>query len=92
MKKRSCRRSREEKAIHDQAIRIRKMTDEQLVKHIAQEKKSNYDAGYRDGIMKGREGDEGSIASFLDEIETIKGIGTVTVVKLRKVAKANGYI
>ena len=93
MKKRSCRRSKEEKAIHDEAIKIRKMTDDQLVRHISQEKESNYNAGYRDGLLKGREGSRArAVTSFLDEVENMKGVGAVTVQKLRKAAKANGYI
>lgn len=93
MKKRSCRRTREEKEIHEQAIRIRKMTDAQLVTHLDKEKKSSYDTGYRDGLLKGRNGSgEFVVQGFLDEVENLKGIGTVTVQKLRKAAKAYGYI
>lgn len=93
MKKRSCRRTREEKEIHDQAIRIRKMTDAQLINHLAQQKKENYDTGYRDGLLKGRESNKSlSIKSFLDEIGGIEGIGVVTIKKLRKAAEVYGYM
>lgn len=34
MKKRSCRRTEDEKAIHDRACRVRKMTDAQLCTHL----------------------------------------------------------
>jgi len=93
MKKRSCRRTKEEREIHEQAIRIRKMTDEQLMEHIAMEKKANYDLGYRDGLLKGREGAEGgSVTDFLDNIENMRGIGIVTINKLREAAESYGYI
>lgn len=93
MKKRSCRRTKEEREIHDQAIRIRKMTDNQLVSHIEKGNKDNYEVGYRDGLLKGREGaGSQSVTAFLDEISELKGIGAVTVQKLRKAAKAYGYI
>ncbi len=102
MKKRSCRRSQEEKQIHEQAIRIRKMTDPQLVEFLGNERKSHYDIGYRDGLLKGREGvpdaeregvqNSESVNTFLKCIEDLKGIGTVTLIKLRKAAEDNGYI
>ena len=34
MKKRSCRMTDTEKEMHDRAVKIRKMTDEQLCKYI----------------------------------------------------------
>lgn len=93
MKKRSCRRTKEEREIHEQAIRIRKMTDEQLVAHIDNEKQANYDLGYRDGLLKGREGAGAeNINDFLDSIESLQGIGAVTVNKLREAAESYGYI
>lgn len=92
MKKRSCRRTEEEKSIHEQAVRIRKMTDDQLVSHLAQEKKTNYDNGYRDGLLKGREGSKDVLKTFLDDIVNLNGIGAVTAQKLQKAAKAYGYI
>lgn len=94
MKKRSCRRTKEEKAIHEQAIRIRKMTDGQLVTYLEQERKARYEEGYRDGILKGRAGnkEEQSVRTFLDDVDNLKGIGAVTAQKLRKAARTHGYI
>ena len=94
MKKRNCRRTREEKEIHDKATRIRKMTDEQMVRYISLENQNSYDEGYRSGLMKGREGSKSSksVLMFLDDVERLKGIGAVTLQKLRKAAETNGYI
>ncbi len=33
-KKRSCRRTKTENKVHDEAVKMRKMTDEQLVSYI----------------------------------------------------------
>lgn len=33
-KKRACRRSCEENAMHEKAVKLRKMTDEQLCEHL----------------------------------------------------------
>lgn len=81
--KRNCRRTSEETRIHEQAVKIRKMTDEQLIKYI-----ENREDQARN------EGKEDQIKGFFTEIQTSKipGIGAVTINKLLKVAKENGYI
>lgn len=106
MKKRSCRRTNEENAIHERAVKIRKMTDEKLVQYIEDcEAKANeaeyqkgydrgYDKGLNDGYGKGF--DDGSAASvsvseFLEGLD-IPGIGAATKEKLWKYAKDRGFI
>lgn len=81
--KRNCRRTSEETRIHEQAVKIRKMTDEQLIHYI-----ENIEDQARN------EGKEDQIKGFFAEIQTSKipGIGAVTINKLLKVAKENGYI
>lgn len=80
-KKRNCRRNRLERTQHDTAVKIRKMTDEQICDFI-------------DGISMSKSNDD--IARFLDKLEELKGIGngisTKTIVKLRKIAVENGFI
>ena len=80
-KKRNCRRSNLERTQHDTAVKIRKMTDEQICDFINEisVSKSNAD-----------------ITRFLDKLEESKGIGngisTKTIAKLRKIAVENGFI
>ena len=80
-KKRNCRRSNLERTQHDTAVKIRKMTDEQICDFINEisVSKSNAD-----------------ITRFLDKLEELKGIGngisTKTIAKLRKIAVENGFI
>ena len=80
-KKRNCRRSRLERTQHDTAVKIRKMTDEQICDFI-------------DEISTSKSNDD--IARFLDKLEELKGIGngisTKTIAKLRKIAVENGFI
>ena len=47
MKKRNCRKTEEEKAVHDRAVSIRKMTDAQICEFI--------DHTYQRGVAEGAE-------------------------------------
>lgn len=80
-KKRNCRRSSLEKTQHDTAVKIRKMTDEQICDFI-------------DEISNSKSNDD--IARFLDKLEELKGFGngisTKTIARLRKIAVENGFI
>lgn len=80
-KKRNCRRSNLEKTQHDTAVKIRKMTDEQICDFI-------------DEISNSKSNDD--IARFLDKLEELKGFGngisTKTIARLRKIAVENGFI
>lgn len=80
-RKRNCKRNNLERTQHDTAVKIRKMTDEQICDFIDEisNSKSNND-----------------ITRFLDKLEELKGIGngisTKTIAKLRKIAVENGFI
>lgn len=80
-KKRNCRRSNLERTQHDTAVKIRKMTDEQICDFINE-------------ISVSKSNDD--ITRFLDKLEELKGIGngisTKTIAKLRKIAVDNGFI
>ena len=80
MKKRSCRRTEEEIRIHEQAVKLRKMTDEQLVSYAER--------------SSGQKESSKGITEFLEELKTSKipGIGIVTINKLLKMAVEHGYI
>lgn len=80
-RKRNCKRSNLERTQHDTAVKIRKMTDEQICDFINE-------------ISVSKSNDD--ITRFLDKLEELKGIGngisTKTIAKLRKIAVENGFI
>lgn len=79
MKKRNCRMTVQEKAVHDFAVRVRKMTDQQLYDFVNQDTKSKTENG---------------ISEFLEYLENsgIHGIGPKTVRKIKAFAVNEGYI
>lgn len=79
MKKRNCRMTDSEKEIHDRAVKIRKMTDEQLCRYI-------------DELSAAPPTDDKNIGRFLALISQTKGIGAVTERKLYALAKEEGFI
>lgn len=80
-KKRNCRRTGLERTQHDTAVKIRKMTDEQICDFISE-------------ISSSKSNDD--ITKFLDKLEELKGFGnginTRTIAKLRKIAVDSGFI
>ena len=68
-KKRSCRRTEDENKIHDKAVKMRKMTDEQLVHYVEDRVAKAYSEGYNDGKKPV------DIDTMLVEIGHIKWIG-----------------
>lgn len=78
-KKRNCRRTPDELRQHEIAVKIRKMTDQQLCKYI-------------DGLSKAVPSVEDFLRR-LDELSgTGNGIGRVTVNKLRRIAAQEGFL
>lgn len=79
MKKRSCRRSETERSIHDQAVKIRKMTDEQIADHI-----NSLRAAQRTRAASPKE----AVANYIDSLEKLigtgNGIGPGTIFRLRQ--------
>ena len=49
MKRRSCRRTNDENRYHDQAVRLRKMTDEQLVRYMEDRAENAKSEGVEEG-------------------------------------------
>lgn len=94
-KKRSCRRNDEENKAHEYAVKIRKMTDGQIVEFITSERKTAYAQGVHDGLEdRKKESQEATAADFIDVLkgEKVPGIGAVTINKILEVAKKHGFI
>lgn len=75
-KKRSCRRTVDEDKIHEKAVKMRKMTDEQLVHYV----EDRVAKARSEGISFGEASAECSapkvdIAGIIEDIGMIKGIG-----------------
>lgn len=78
-KRRSCRRTEEENRIHAEAVRLRKLTDEQLIKHV------------QEAANPAQNGNN-QVKKFIDEVSTLNGIGTATISKLKDYAITAGYL
>lgn len=88
MKNRSCRRTDEESNIHDQAVRLRKMTDSQLVDAFAKKYTDGYEKGLTEAKSKAPEGMSASDLVQRLKDQTIRGIGKVTIKKLEDIIYA----
>lgn len=78
-KKRSCRRTADEDKIHEKAVKMRKMTDEQLVHYVEDRVEKAKSEGFNQG-KKSSGGED--INKFLKEISSIKGVGDATICKI----------
>lgn len=92
MAKRKCRMTSAELEMHDRAVKLRKMTDEQLCQFVDREVDEAYTLGFKNGranevVTRPAK----SVEHFLDNLN-IPGVGPTTVDKLRKYAKDGGYI
>ena len=76
MKKRSCRMTPEERAVHEFAVKIRKMTDKQIYDFVDEIKSQSSTAD----LIK------------LLETGNVGGIGLVTVKKIKELAVMEGLI
>lgn len=88
MGKRNCRKNTDEKKIHDKAVKMRKMTDTQLVEYVENRVEKARSEG-RNEAKKGL-----SLKEFLSSLSVpgiIPGVGPTTVDKILKFAKEGGY-
>lgn len=96
MGKRSCRRTEDVKKIHDKAVKMRKMTDEQLVHYVEDRIAKAESEGYnRVKKESGKsESDQGNytVKYFLEGFRQVPGVGKITYKRLVDYAKENGYI
>lgn len=81
-KTRSCRRTEDENKIHDKAVKMRKMTDEQLVHYVEDRVEKARSEGFNQGKKTSPAIDTDKI---LEKIGMIKGIGTVKLQEIRAI-------
>lgn len=83
-KTRSCRRTEDENKIHDKAVKMRKMTDEQLVHYVEDRVEKARSEGFNQGKKATPTIDTDKI---LEKIGTIKGIGAVKLHEIKGILK-----
>lgn len=77
-KKRSCRRTADEDKIHEKAVKMRKMTDEQLAHYV----EDRVEKARSEGFNQGKKSSGGAdINKFLKEISSIKGERSQPMIK-----------
>lgn len=85
-KKRSCRRTQDEDKIHDKAVKMRKMTDEQLVHYVedrvAKAKSEGINFGKNSALCSKPNID---IDGIVTEIGSVKGIGATKLEVIRAI-------
>lgn len=88
MAKRSCRKTVDEKRIHEKAVKMRKMTDEQLVNYVENRVEKARSEGFNKGkaqaVVK-----QIDINKIMDEIGCIKGVGKIKQHEIRMVLEKN---
>lgn len=96
MKKRKCRMTAGERDLHEQAIRVRKMTDQQLVDHLQHIRDDAYAAGYAEAEAQATSSptSEKTLAGFIEELSNgrCKGVKSATAFKIEEFARTAGYI
>lgn len=83
-RKRSCRRTTDENIIHEKAVKMRKMTDEQLVHYVEDRVEKARSEGFNQGKLQIPEVSQIRAVDFVEEISRIKGIGEATMRKIRE--------
>ena len=100
MKKRNCRLTPAERERHEEAVKLRKMTDEQICAHLDEIRSAGYKAGYsegkRDRPAAEAEDQHRSVKDFLARLTwmagTGNGIGPGTVAKVKVFAKKEKFV
>lgn len=81
-KKRSCRRTEDESLVHERAVKLRKMTDAQLVGYLENQKEAARKEGYAQGQAMNKPVD---IDAVINEIGSLKGVGIVKLKYIREI-------
>lgn len=92
-KTRSCRRTPGEIEAHEKAVKIRKMTDEQIVDYMNRIDSQAHNNGYQIGFEEGKKEAADvnyEIVAFIEAVAEYPGIGHATVGKMKQVARLRG--
>ena len=96
MKKRRCLMTAGERDLHEQAIRVRKMTDKQLVDHLQHIRDDAYAAGYSDAQADpiAPQSTGKTLGAFIEDLVSgrCKGVKSATAFKIVEFARTEGYI
>lgn len=83
-KKRSCRRTDSENKTHEKAVKMRKMTDEQLIQYVEEQVEKARNDGFNHGKEQKQAEPQINAVDFVEEISRLDGIGKVTMSKIRR--------
>lgn len=85
-KKRSCRRTVDEDKIHDKAVKMRKMTDEQLVHYVEDRVAKAKSEGINFGKNSAQCSEQNiDIDGIIAEISLVKGIGVAKLQVIKEI-------
>lgn len=87
-KKRSCRRTEDENKIHDKAVKMRKMTDEQLVHYVEDRVEKARSEGFNQRKKIAAPAPKIDLAAIVNEIGGIKGIGAAKLADIKAVLES----
>lgn len=82
-KKKNCRRTTDENIIHEKAVKIRRMTDEQLVNYVENRVEKARSEGFNQGKGNVKVISKVNITEIVDEIGSVKGIGAAKLQVIR---------
>lgn len=76
----------DEDKIHEKAVKMRKMTDDQLVHYVEDRVEKARSEGFNEGKLLGRAiSNPLQIDEIMDEVLMIKGIGLVKVEEIKRI-------
>lgn len=84
-KKRSCRRTIDENMIHEKAVKMRKMTDLQLVHYVEDRVEKARSEGFNRGKEQAPKPEPVNIEKILGEIGNVRGIGASKLADIRAI-------
>jgi hypothetical protein len=89
MKKRKCRLTPEERKIHDEAVKLRKMTDEQLVNKVRSLRNASSAV-----FASSTSNDKGGVEKLLEGLSRgeCKGVKSATTYKISQYAREIGVL
>lgn len=81
-KKRSCRRTEDENKIHEKAVKMRKMTDEQLVHYVEDRVEKARSEAHNEAKRRPK---KVNVPAIIEEIGNIKGIGATKLADIKAI-------